>query len=108
MPTVTETKRSDPSGMGRLIAILETAANRGRTERYMARIDDHIADLSKSETLAFLQTELNKWFERYKRFQIEVFSDRAMTTTATAWDYAETIGALSAKIGRLERQRAAA
>ena len=85
----------------------QAAARRNdRTARYMARVDEHIKGLGPKETMAFLNKELATWFERYRLFQIEVFSGREMKTLATAYDYIETISAISAKIGRLERQQA--
>jgi hypothetical protein len=70
---------------------------------YMARIDVHMLDMTKAEKIKFLNTELEKWFERYKQFSTDVLAGRPLTSTATAWDYSQTIAALSVKIGSIER-----
>lgn len=78
-------------------------AREDRTGTYMARVDAHMADMSREEKLKFLHVELEKWFERYKNFSNGVMRGEPLTSTATAWDYSETIGALSVKIGSVER-----
>ena len=81
------------------------AKGEGRTAHLMRRIEAHMADMSHAEKIKFLNVELEKWFERYKDFSTGVMRGDPLTSDATAWDYAATIGAISAKIGRLNREK---
>jgi hypothetical protein len=92
----------------RLFKVLDASVKRSRTNRYMARVDERIRDVGRDEALTFLRAELDKWHERYQRFQAKIFAGEDLESDVSAWDYAETIGAVAAKIARLERQTVAA
>lgn len=85
-----------------------SAARHARTARYMARVDDQMLGMDRDAQLTFLRGELAKWNARYAAFTTEVFSGRPLTTDATAWDFAETIATVAARIARLEREQVAA
>lgn len=86
------------------VEVMQKAAGRGRVDRYVSRLDEHMADMSRDESLTFLRNELAKWTTRYENFQRDLFSGKPLTTTATAWDFAETIAVVSTRLARLERE----
>lgn len=91
-----------------LFKTLEASVQRARVKRYFARADEHMQDMDRDASLAFLRGELANWTARYQRFQSKVFAGEDMEGDVTAWDFAETIATIAARIARLERQRVAA
>lgn len=91
-----------------LVDVLRKAATRGRTERYLGRLDEHMADMDRGERLTFLRGELAKFEARYQRFQRAVFAGQNMEGDVSAWDYAETIAVIATRIARIEREAVAA
>ena len=91
-----------------IAAILETAKAPAlaRTARYMARVDEHLLGFSTvGAKLAFLNAEHEKWIERYRAWALRVDDGTASEAdlTQSAWDYTETLAALSIAIGRFEK-----
>ena len=80
-----------------------------RSERYAARVDDHLKTLpSNAERLSFLKAQYQGWQQRYQEFQIDVECKVIQPNGATAFDYLCTILDLEKRIGALEQAREAA
>ena len=88
-----------------LVDTLHRNTRRDRTSKYMHRVEEHMAEMGPDAKLEFLRAELEKWFKRYKAFQVSLFNGDPLTSDVTAWDYAETMAAVSVRIGQLERQK---
>ena len=98
------TPRTDAAISG-LVDLLRKRHNQpDRTTRYMRRVDEHMLTLDAGQKLAFLRLELEKWMLRYEVFQLQLFTGTKPSTSGDAWDFAETIAAVGAKIARLERE----
>jgi hypothetical protein len=83
--------------------IAALAQRQSRPDRYFARADAHMADMTPPAQLAFLRAELDKWNTRYLTFQKEVFVGKYEGETS-AWEYAEVIAVIGTRIARLERE----
>ena len=74
-----------------------------RTEPYLIRLAEHLAQLPPAERKPFVTRQRERWEGLYLQFQLLVGCDDQPSDTlaapersegGTAWDYAETIGAL--------------
>lgn len=65
-----------------------------RTEPYLIRLNEHLAQLSIPERKPFIIRQRENWEARYLAFQLDIGHDGEPDGDSTAWDYAETIGAL--------------
>ena len=88
-----------------LVDTLHRNTRRDRTSKYMHRVDEHMAEMDRDAKLEFLRAELEKWFNRYKAFQVSLFKGDPLTNDVTIWDFSETIAAVSVRIGQIERQK---
>ena len=103
-----QTPRTNAALAGLIDTLRKRHNQPDRTTRYMRRVDERLISLNHEQQLAFLRLELEKWMLRYEVFQIEVFTGKKPSTGGDAWDFAETIAAVGAKIARLERAKVAA
>jgi hypothetical protein len=79
-------------------------ADPSRTDRYIARVKEHLLTLSNDEARrVFLNTQVDSWEERYRQFRT---GEGTPTPGATAFDYVETIAALGALRTTYERKAA--
>lgn len=88
--------------------IAAMASKQTKPDRYFARADAHMVDMTRAEQLAFLRAELTTWETRYQNFQRAVFAGQNLEGDVSAWDFAETIAVLATRIATLERLSVAA
>lgn len=75
------------------------------TERYLARVQAHLAGLPGDDRRAFLTSEITKWEERYSAWMAKV--DRGGDPgSATAFDFTETILALQSLLAQQAKEAA--
>lgn len=68
-----------------------------RSERYLARVDAHIACLPADARRAFLRSKLAAWDRKYAAWLTATergLPPPADTANATAWDFRETLDGL--------------
>lgn len=65
-----------------------------RTEPYLMRLAEHLVQLPPAERKPFILRQRESWEARYLAFQLNIGHDGEPDGDTTAWDYAETIGAL--------------
>lgn len=77
-----------------------------RTERFMARIETHLAGLPAAEHAPFLKAQLRKWRCNYVAWAARIDSCAAteVDLRSTAFDWMETIAALNARLAKVSAQ----
>ena len=66
-----------------------------RTEPYLIRLNEHLAQLPPTERKPFVTRQRERWEGLYLQFQLLTgCAGEEPDDDTTAWDYAETIGAL--------------
>lgn len=74
-----------------------------RTDRYMARVADHLATLPKTERLPFLRRERVKWIARSEEFAAKIDGGGEPSSDESIYDYTLTIMALSSRIAHEQK-----
>lgn len=86
---------------GKAIAALLAPAPAPHVTRYLARVDDRLAELTNDVTRrGFLGDELAKWQFRYDAFVRKVDACQPTDPDVTAWDFADTIAALDKRLAK--------
>jgi hypothetical protein len=88
---------------------MQASTTNSRTERYIERVKAHLPALANDAARCnFISCEIDKWEERFTRFiatEGESHRFRDMSTRPTAFDFVETLAALSAMQARLAAGR---
>lgn len=73
-----------------------------RTERFMVRVETHLAGLPEAEHAPFLRAQLRKWRCNYVAWAARIDSCTAseVDLRSTAFDWVETIAALNARLAK--------
>lgn len=90
----------------RLMAALAKPA-KSRAEGYMTRVEEYLPTLADDGArLAFLKNEKEKWLARYSAWTRRVDDGTATADDLkqTAFDYVETISAISDRLTAFEKQ----
>lgn len=74
------------------------------TDRYMARVEAAIVNMTPAERITFLQRDRVRWIGLSEEFAARIDSGKFPYPGENAVDYTLTIAALGARIGRERRQ----
>jgi hypothetical protein len=85
-----------------------TKPAQSRTERYMARVESHLAGLPEAERAPFIGGQIEAWRDRYASWAARIDAGTATPTDlkCDAYDFVFTLAALGKKARELAGEKA--